>query len=482
MGKIIAIIVIIYILYKLFFGGDKKADNSGQKSAPKKTPAAQVKAQAPKSRTQQSRGKSSGGGQNRWRGQSTATPHDKEMPTDGTEQDARNYVNYLLTINDLLPATGGNRTTFRQKGFPQYISQKVTELWDDANLVKFGEDDSISRIEFHVAADAVILLLKTSDGVWFTNSDLFSSRREMFDKIAAAHPELPIGLSFPKLTSRAQVKWLGEMIAEEAAKVPALKQAPGSGSGLTYFVIGSKCGQMAAAKEAERKKQEAERRAEARRQADAHISGGPKSAPGKDAPKGGSLEEQIAAMMGKQDGAKPPESPKPDSKKPEPPKPAPTPKKPDPDPAQEQALISRIATYYTSMWDKQGSLYKELDSSMPIDHFAIQLKGDRVVDSVWLSGDEVPLVSETAYTDLPGESLVAELTSGQLKGAYASVTRTLTSLGTLTYDKDADLFYPVHKGKPQEPPKPESTAGKEGKKPMSDLEAQMQAMLDGKKK
>ena len=36
MGKIIAIIVIIYILYKLFFGGDKKADNSGQKSAPKK--------------------------------------------------------------------------------------------------------------------------------------------------------------------------------------------------------------------------------------------------------------------------------------------------------------------------------------------------------------------------------------------------------------------------------------------------------------
>ena len=229
MGKIIAIIVIIYILYKLFFSGNKKADNSGQKSAPKKTPAAQVKAQAPKSRTQQSRSKSSGGGQNRWRGQSTATPHDKEMPTDGTEQDARNYVNYLLTINDLLPATGGNRTTFRQKGFPQYISQKVTELWDDANIVKFGADDSISRIEFHVAADAVILLLKTSDGGWFTNSDLFASRREMFDKIAAAHPELPMGLSFPTLTSRAQVKWLGEMIAEEAAKVPALQKYPGSG-------------------------------------------------------------------------------------------------------------------------------------------------------------------------------------------------------------------------------------------------------------
>ena len=203
----IAIIIIIYILYKLFFSGNnnKKSDNSGQKSAPKKTPAAQVKAQAPKSRTQQSRGKSSGGGQNRWRGQSTATPHDKEMPTDGTEQDARNYVNYLLTINDLLPATGGNRTTFRQKGFPQYISQKVTELWDDPNLIKFGEQDSIVLIEFHVAADAVILLLKTSDGGWFTNSDLFSSRREMFDKIAAAHPELPMGLSFPKLTSRAQV-------------------------------------------------------------------------------------------------------------------------------------------------------------------------------------------------------------------------------------------------------------------------------------
>ena len=272
-----------------------------------------------------------------------------------------------------------------------------------------------------------------------------------------------MGLSFPTLTSRAQVKWLGEMIAEEAAKVPALQKYPGSGNDLIYLVDGSKCGQMADAKEAERKKQEAERRAEARRQADAHT------------PKGSSLEEQIAAMMGKQDGAKPPESPKPAPKKPEPPK-------PDADPAQEQALISRIAVYYTSMWDKHGSLYKELDTSMPIDHFAIQLKGDRVVDSVWLSGDEVPLVSETAYTDLPGESPVAELTSGQLKGAYASVTQTLTSLGTLTYDKDADLFYPVHKGKPQEPPKPESTAGKEGKKPMSDLEAQMQAMLDAKMK
>ena len=145
-----------------------------------------------------------------------------------------------------------------------------------------------------------------------------------------------MGLSFPTLTSRAQVKWLGEMIAEEAAKVPALQKYPGSGNDLIYFVDGSKCGQMAAAKEAERKKQEAERRAEARRQADAHTPGGPKSAPGKDAPKGGSLEEQIAAMMDKQSGAKPPESPKPAPKKPEPPK-------PDADPAQEQALISRIA-------------------------------------------------------------------------------------------------------------------------------------------
>ncbi len=41
----------------------------------------------------------------------------------------------------------------------------------------------------------------------------------------------------------------------------------------------------------------------------------------------------------------------------------------------------------------------------------------------------------------------------------------LTSLGTLTYDKDSDLFYPVHKGKPQEPPKPESTMARRAKSP-----------------
>ena len=134
------------------------------------------------------------------------------------------------------------------------------------------------------------------------------------------------------------------------------------------------------------------------------------------------------------------------------------------------------------MWDKDGSLYKELDTSMPIDHFAIQLKGDRVVDSVWLSGDELPLVSETTYADLPGGSPVAELTSSQLNAAYAHVKRALTGLGTLTYDKHADLFYPIHKGKPQEPPKPKDSGKEGGKKPMSDLEAQMQAMLDSKKK
>ena len=33
MGKIIAIIVIIYILYKLFFGGDKKAEERAEKDA-----------------------------------------------------------------------------------------------------------------------------------------------------------------------------------------------------------------------------------------------------------------------------------------------------------------------------------------------------------------------------------------------------------------------------------------------------------------
>ena len=208
-----------------------------------------------------------------------------------------------------------------------------------------------------------------------------------------------MGLSFPTLTSRAQVKWLGEMIAEEAAKVPALQKYPGSGNDLIYFVDGSKCGQMADAKEAERKKQEAERRAEARRQADAHPRR-PQRRAGQGRPQGRQSGGADRGHDGQTERRETAGEPQAGPKNPEPPK-------PDADPAQEQALISRIAVYYTSMWDKHGSLYKELDTSMPIDHFAIQLKGDRVVDSVWLSGDEVPLVSETAYTDLPGESPVA---------------------------------------------------------------------------
>lgn len=93
-------------------------------------------------------------------------------------------------------------------------------------------------------------------------------------------------------------------------------------------------------------------------------------------------------------------------KKAEEPAPAPAPapaadNSADSDPELLKAIAKNVLGYYHTMWNKEsGALYTELNSSMPIDHFSFQAKESCLVESVWLIGDSVPLVTETAYEKL----------------------------------------------------------------------------------
>lgn len=475
MQILIIVVIIVFILYRIGKKEEKKEQESKSQTSNGKTSTTASKPNSTASKPNSTTKKPT----NRWAGKvSHATPHLDEMPTDGTWDDAFDYIQYLLTINNSLPAgakTKAAKNDFKLKGFAQYLSQMVTKLWDDARLIDFGDNDKVVEVKFYVAADAVLQLLGTRNGTWFVNALHFSSFRDEYDKIAAAHPELPMGPSFARLSSKAEVAWLGELIAAEANDVPSLEYV----EYLTYNIDAGKCGQLEAVK-AEKARKAAQAEAE-RKSAPKKPSGSAGGTPKKssDGSNGGGtkkpasdLEAQMQAMLkgGSGTGAEP----KPPEKPAEPPKP----KKPaGPSKAQIDGLMKRIIDYYTEMWNpKTGSLYKELDVSMPIDHFSIQLKADRLVDSVWLSGDELPLVSETAYTDLPGSSELTRLPRSITASALQS---TLTGLGTVTYDEQNDLYYPIHKKKPQEPPKdkPDSSG-----KPANDLAAQMQAILDKDKK
>ena len=477
LGKIIGIILIIYIISKIF-GGGKKSTDAKDASTTKTTTSTQAKKSTPKTGSKAQPAKATRG--SRWAGKvSHATPDAEEMPTDGTWDDAYNYIQYLLTINDSLPTgseTKAAKQEFKYKGFSQFLAQKVTELWDDANLVNpDSNDDPIVGVSFYVAADAVLMIFSTQGGGFATLAYRFCEHRKKYDQTAAAHPEIPMGPSFARLSSKAEVEWLGEMIAAEANDVPSLEYV----KFLTYNIDASKCGQLDAVR-AEKARKAAQAEA-ARKSAPAKPSGSTGAAKKKPAaPKGGTsgskpksdLEAQMDTLLKSSSGKGA------DAEKSEKPVEPPKPKKPaGPSQAQIDGLMARIIAYYTEMWNpKTGSLYKELDVSMPIDHFSIQLKADRLVDSVWLSGDELPLVSETAYTDLPGAS---ELTSLPKSVKTTALQTALIALGTVTYDEQNDLYYPIHKKTPQEPPKAD---GKSARKPMSDLEAQMQAMLDKDKK
>ena len=116
------------------------------------------------------------------------------------------------------------------------------------------------------------------------------------------------------------------------------------------------------------------------------------------------------------------------------------------DPELLKAISVNVLGYYHGMWNKEsGSLYTELNSTMPIDHFSFQAKETCLVESVWLIGDSVPLVTETTYEKLcAGDGIATPV----LRSAKDRKTLELLlakylvdELGTVTL-KGND-FYPV---------------------------------------
>lgn len=118
------------------------------------------------------------------------------------------------------------------------------------------------------------------------------------------------------------------------------------------------------------------------------------------------------------------------------------------DPAALKQFHAKILSYYHNLWNKDtGSLYTEL-ASMPIHHFGVQAREDRLVESVWLEGDDIPLVSETEYAKLCGDDKeaagVIPLTAPQQTQLMAEIS------GFLLYLKTVEVrdgyFYPLKPG------------------------------------
>lgn len=151
-------------------------------------------------------------------------------------------------------------------------------------------------------------------------------------------------------------------------------------------------------------------------------------------------------------GATPPKAPQ--AAQPEPPKHAPAkpeapqPEAPKPAASDEDShkrFVADILGYYHNLWNREnGSLYTELDN-MPIRCFTIQVRADKLVESVWLEGDEIPLVSDTEFSKLSPENAsvypLAEPAQNQLFGLIRDY---LLHLGTV--ELRGDSFYPLRPG------------------------------------
>lgn len=151
-------------------------------------------------------------------------------------------------------------------------------------------------------------------------------------------------------------------------------------------------------------------------------------------------------------GATPPKAPQ--TAQPEPPKHAPAkPEAPQPEAPKPAAsdddshkrFVTDILGYYHNLWNREnGSLYTELDN-MPIRCFTIQVRADKLVESVWLEGDEIPLVSDTEFSKLSPENAsvypLAEPAQNQLFGLIRDY---LLHLGTV--ELRGDSFYPLRPG------------------------------------
>lgn len=172
-------------------------------------------------------------------------------------------------------------------------------------------------------------------------------------------------------------------------------------------------------------------------------------------PKAGDKLDQDAfarAFAHMSGGATPPKAPQ--AAQPEPPKHAPAkPEAPQPEAPKPAAsdddshkrFVTDILGYYHNLWNREnGSLYTELDN-MPIRCFTIQVRADKLVESVWLEGDEIPLVSDTEFSKLSPENAsvypLAEPAQNQLFGLIRDY---LLHLGTV--ELRGDSFYPLRPG------------------------------------
>ena len=155
--------------------------------------------------------------------------------------------------------------------------------------------------------------------------------------------------------------------------------------------------------------------------------------------------------------------------------------------AEHKEFSADILGYYHNLWNREnGTLYTDLDK-LPIDHFSIQIRADRLVESVWMQGDDIPLVSETEYTKLCGSHSIPDLSSEQAQNELLLlVAKYLVHLGTVTV-KGND-FYPSRGGAPR-PAAPEDPAPAEGPSGKAadafsqankdaQLRAQIQAMME----
>lgn len=167
------------------------------------------------------------------------------------------------------------------------------------------------------------------------------------------------------------------------------------------------------------------------------------------------------------------------------------PPEPKPDDTERfKAFLAKILIYYHSMWNKEdGSLYTELDSTMPIDHFAIQVRENCLVESVWLIGDNIPLVTETAYSKLCGDGPVYDRMGDpeMQQKLLVLIGKYLTGLGTV--EIRGNDFYPIRAKKAAPPPaEQEKPSGGKAAEEFDEadqearLRAQVQAMLDQQKK
>lgn len=248
------------------------------------------------------------------------------------------------------------------------------------------------------------------------------------------------------------------------------------------------------------------------------ISGAPKAEPAKAAPKaepkkssappkaGDPIDQAaFARAFSHMSGDAPKgESPKAAPAKPEPTK-ASEPAGPEPPKPQASGtdgedkydkFIKNILGYYQKLWNKEdGTLYTELDS-MPIHHFGVQVRADRLVESVWLDGDDIPLVNETEYAKLCAgdeSAQVIPLASPQMDKLLGLIRDFLIYLGTV--EPRGDYFYPL---RPGQAPSGQGTpaGGASAPKPAggkaaqdfsqadkdAQLRAQVQALLEKQKK